>query len=65
MAPIILRDPDEARQYLLQGLWLQKALYPNAASATNALTWSLVITDTGQPLPPTGFVADLGHLAPG
>src|SRR5580700_11012068 len=65
MAPIILRDPDAARQFLLQGLWLQKAVHPSAASATNALTWSLVIADAGQPLPPTGFVADLGHLALG
>ncbi len=65
MQATILRDPDAARQYLLQGLWLQKAVYPHPASVTNALTWALVIADTGQPLPPTGFVADLGHIALG
>ncbi len=65
MQATILRDPDAARQYLLQGLWLQKAVYPHPTTVTNALTWSLMIADSGQPLPPTGFVADLGHIALG
>ncbi len=65
MDPIILRDPDVARQYLLQGLWFQRAMHPSAATVTSALTWSLAIADAGQPLPPTGLVADFVHAALG
>ncbi len=65
MEPVIFRDADVARQYLLQGLCFQRALPPTAATVTRALTWSLTIADAGQPLPPIGFVADVGHAALG
>jgi hypothetical protein len=65
MDPIILRDQDAARQYLLQGLWFQRAVHPAAATVIHALEWSLTIADAGQPLPPPGFVADIGHAALG
>src|SRR5262249_30976818 len=63
MNPIVLRDPDEARHFLLQGLWFQRAIHPGVATVSRALNWALTIADAGQPLPPTGFVADLGHVA--
>jgi vWA domain found in the FtsH ternary systems/N-terminal helical region fused to the FtsH ternary system vWA domain len=62
MAPVELRDLDAARQFILQGLRLQRALPPSAASIRPALQWSLEIAASGLPLPPVGFVADLGHI---
>jgi hypothetical protein len=59
----ILRDPELAQRYLLQGLWLQRAIAPTAATVKPALEWALEIAGGGQPLPPVGFVADLGHAA--
>jgi hypothetical protein len=58
-----LRDLDEARRFLLQGLWLQRVLPPSPATVRAALEWCLEIASAGQPLPPTGFVADAGHVA--
>jgi vWA domain found in the FtsH ternary systems/N-terminal helical region fused to the FtsH ternary system vWA domain len=63
MDPYELRDLDEARRFLLQGLWWQRVLPPTAATVRPALEWALEIASEGQPLPPLGFVADLGHLA--
>jgi hypothetical protein len=58
-----LRDLDEARRFLLQGLWLQRVLPPGPATVRPALEWCLEIASAGRPLPPTGFVADAGHVA--
>jgi vWA domain found in the FtsH ternary systems/N-terminal helical region fused to the FtsH ternary system vWA domain len=63
MDPVILRDADQAQQFLLQGLWLQRAVPPVAATVKPALEWALEIAAGGQPLPPTGVVADFGHAA--
>src|SRR6516164_5917778 len=60
-----LRDLDEARQFLAQGLWLQRVRAPSAALVRPALRWALEIASAGQPLPPVGFVGDLGHAALG
>jgi hypothetical protein len=60
-----LRDPDEARQVLAQGLWLQRVRAPAAATVRPALRWALEVASAGQPLPAVGFVADLGHAALG
>jgi hypothetical protein len=60
-----LRDLDEARLFLAQGLWLQRVLAPSAATVRPALRWALEIASAGHPLPPVGFVADLGHAALG
>jgi hypothetical protein len=60
-----LRDLDEARQFLAQGLWLQRVRAPAAALVRPALRWALEVASAGQPLPPVGFVADLGHAALG
>jgi vWA domain found in the FtsH ternary systems/N-terminal helical region fused to the FtsH ternary system vWA domain len=63
MSVVILRDPDEAQRFLLQGLWLQRAVPPVASTVRHALEWALEITAGGQPMPPTGVVADFGHAA--
>src|SRR5215217_5498262 len=63
MSVAILRDPDEAQRFLLQGLWLQRAVPVAAANVRHVLEWALEIAAGGQPLPPVGVVADLGHAA--
>src|SRR5205823_10704449 len=57
-----LRDLDAARQFVVQGLWLQRVAPPAAAGVRPALEWALEVAAGGQPLPPVGFVADLGHV---
>lgn len=58
-----LRDLDAARSFLCQGLWLQRAHVPAAVTVRPALEWALELAAVGHPLPPVGFVADIGHLA--
>ena len=58
-----LRDLDDARRYVLQGLWLGRVARPQAASVAPVLGWVNAIVGNGDPLPPVGFVADLGHIA--
>jgi hypothetical protein len=60
-----LRDLDEARRFLVQGLWLQRVRAPSAAMVRPALRWALEVASAGHLLPPVGFVADLGHAALG
>src|SRR5262249_29953784 len=62
---IELRSPDDARTFLLQGLRLQRLLSVRAETVRQALEWALEIAAAGQPLPPVGFVADLGFTALG
>jgi hypothetical protein len=59
----ILRDPDEAQRFILQGLWLQRAVPPAASTVKSILDWALQIAADGQPLLPIGVVADFGHVA--
>jgi hypothetical protein len=63
MKPVELRDLDAAREYLMQGLWLQRVLRPVAATVKPTLTYALEIVAGGSPLPPIGFVADLAAVA--
>jgi hypothetical protein len=58
-----LRDLDAARRYILEGLWLQRATKPAAKNLRLALEWAMQIADSGHPLPPIGFVADVGNVA--
>ena len=58
-----LRHSDEARRFLLQGLWWQRAAAPSAATVRPALEWALQAASNGQALPPLGFIADLGLTA--
>lgn len=57
-----LRDLDAARQFVAQGLWLQRVTPPAAVGVRAALEWALEVAAGGHPLPPVGFVADLGHV---
>jgi vWA domain found in the FtsH ternary systems/N-terminal helical region fused to the FtsH ternary system vWA domain len=61
----ILRDADEAQRFLLQGLWLQRTVSAVGSTVKHVLEWALEIAAGGQPLPPIGVVADLGHAAYG
>jgi hypothetical protein len=65
MSVVELRDLNEARRYVLQGLWLQRVARPAGARAKLVLEWALEIAANGHPLPPVGFVADLGLIAYG
>jgi hypothetical protein len=65
MASHELRDGDQARRFLLEGLWLQRVLAPTTPTVSVSLRWALEAASAGQPLPPLGFVADLGHVALG
>lgn len=65
MSTLELRDLELARRFLLHGLWLQRVVPTGPATVALALEWSLEIAAHGCPLPPIGFVADIGHLALG
>jgi len=60
---IELRELDAARRYILEGLWLQRAVKPSARTVRAALEWAMEIASAGHPLPPIGFVADVGNVA--
>ena len=57
-----LRDTNEVRTLLLQALWLQRVGQVASASVNDALEWGLEIVAAGEPMPPLGFVADVGYL---
>ncbi len=58
-----LRDPDDARRFLLQGVWWQRSAAPTAEMVREALQWALHAASLGAALPPLGFIADLGRAA--
>jgi hypothetical protein len=58
-----LRDVDEARRFLLQGLWWQRAAAPTANTTRAALELALQAASAGLALPSLGFIADLGRAA--
>jgi hypothetical protein len=61
-----LRDPTDARLFLLQGLWWQRAMPVTPATVRPALEWAMEVASGSQPLlPPVGFLADLGHVGLG
>jgi hypothetical protein len=61
MAVHDLPDLGDARRYIQQGLWLQRRIMPPATTHVRSiLEWSLEIASSGAPLPPVGFVADIG-----
>jgi len=63
--PIEVRDLDAARRYVAEGLWLQRAVVPTPATVRRALEWAMEVAAGGHPLPPVGFVADVGNIALG
>jgi hypothetical protein len=58
---IPLRDLDDARLFLLQGLCLQRVL--PVPTLRPPLEWALELASEGLPLPPVCLVADVGHVA--
>jgi hypothetical protein len=58
-----LRDAEEARRFLFQGLWWQRVVPPSPGRVRAVLQWALEIASGGQDVPPLGFLADLGHAA--
>lgn len=58
-----LRDLEAAKRYVLEGLWLQRAIKPTAATVRPALEWAMEVASGGHPLPPVGYVADVAHVA--
>ncbi|MFK8114973.1 MAG: hypothetical protein AB8B91_22410 [Rubripirellula sp.] len=58
-----IRDPDEARLHILQSLWLSRCVPMTAERAVQALQWSMEVVSDGSPLPPLGYVADVGYVA--
>lgn len=65
MATEELRDPDRARRYVQQSLWLSRTLRPSAETVGPVLRWCLELVGGGGPLPPAGLVADVGQIALG
>ena len=63
MSTYELRDLDDVRRFLLQGLWWQRAAAVTAATVRPALEAAMQAASGGQALPPLGFVADLGQAA--
>src|SRR6478672_6619319 len=60
---IELRDHADARRFLTQGLWLQRVLSPRQpGGVAPVLSWAFEVAAEGAPLPPLGFVADVGNL---
>ncbi len=62
MTVVELADVDDARTWVRQGLWLRRLDPPTAAGVPQAMEWALTAASNGDPLPPVGFVADLGRL---
>jgi hypothetical protein len=58
-----IRDLDQARRFVVQGLWWQRVLPPQAGTVREVLEWAKELASLGHPLPPVGFLADVGHIA--
>ena len=63
MEPIEVRDLELAKRYVLEGVWLQRAVKPSSSTVRAVLEWAMEIASSGHPLPPIGFIADVGHVA--
>jgi hypothetical protein len=61
MNEVELRDRDEARIFLLQGLLLARLTPPTVPALQATLGLALEVA-TNQPLPPPGFLADLAQI---
>lgn len=62
---VLLREAETATDFLLQGLWIQRATSPHSTSIRQLMEWTLEIVAGGQPLLPTGMIADFGHIVYG
>ncbi|WP_166820242.1 hypothetical protein [Thalassoroseus pseudoceratinae] len=61
--PIEIRDSQAAERFLLLSLPLQSVQPLSQNTIPTVLSWCLEAAVEGVPLPPIGFVGDLGHLA--
>src|ERR1051325_7550616 len=62
MMVVELRDPAEAQRFLAQGLWWQRVVPARVETVATIFDRALTRGSEGPPLPPIGFVADVGHL---
>lgn len=60
-----IRDPDQARRHLLDGLLMTRTGPVDAGALRHALQWAMEIAGSGDPLPPVGAVLDIGRIALG
>jgi len=60
-----VRDLEEARRFVAEGLWLLRAVRPTVTTVKAALEWSMEVAASGHPMPPVGFIGDVGHIALG
>ena len=60
-----IRDSDTARQYLTQGIWLQRLSATTQQTIAEPLRCALDLAAADEPIPPLGFVADVLHLVRG
>src|SRR5262245_35808330 len=58
-----LRDPETARIFCEQSLWLARAATLSAEHLPATLALALELAGAGEALPPLGFLADVTHLA--
>ena len=58
-----LRDPEVARIFCEQSVWLARAVAPTEEVVPPVLALALEMAGAGEPLPPLGFLADLSRLA--
>ncbi|MCA9063998.1 MAG: hypothetical protein KDA96_13095 [Planctomycetaceae bacterium] len=59
MSAAELRDSEEARQYLMQGIWLQRLSPVTAESVRQPMACALAMAAADDPVPPVGFIADV------
>jgi len=57
-----IRDPLAARSHLLQAMWLARGVAAKPEHIANTLEWAFEIAASGAPLPPLGFICDVGHI---
>jgi len=62
MTNVELRDPASARLFLAQGFVWQRIAPASPEQVAATLEWALAIASDGEPLPPIGFIADVGHM---
>jgi vWA domain found in the FtsH ternary systems/N-terminal helical region fused to the FtsH ternary system vWA domain len=55
----------EATDFICRCLWLQRVVKPTTDTVRNVLTWAMEMASEGYPLPPLGFIGDLGHAVTG